>query len=86
MPQKLDGKMLAVYSQLNDLQKMQVIEYASEILNQDNLSSKWDNGSFLEEMDNRYDYYKSGGKMVSSTEMEQEISRLLATAKLKGDV
>ena len=82
MPQKLDNKMLAVYSQLSDLQKMQVIEYASEILNEDSVSAKWNNNSFLEDMYSRYDYYKSGGTMVTSSEIEQEISALLATAKL----
>ena len=45
MPQKLDNKMLAVYSQLSDLQKMQVIEYASEILYEDSVSAKWNNNS-----------------------------------------
>jgi hypothetical protein len=38
---------------------------------------------FRAELDKRYEYYKSGGKMVSANEADEEISAILQEGKRK---
>ena len=63
-----DNKVKAIYVIFKDEIAQNEWEYTKE---------------FKEELDRRYNYYKSGGKMVSASEMDKEIKALKAKARKK---
>ncbi|HUZ58994.1 MAG TPA: hypothetical protein VMU83_09445 [Hanamia sp.] len=38
---------------------------------------------FKAELDSRYEYYKNGGRMISASEADEQITRILASSKSK---
>ncbi len=83
MSQKLDKQLHEVFDKLNEIQKQQVFDFASSFLNEDLLYDKWKDVDFVAEMESRYNYYKSGGKMVSAEEVNQQVKELFRNAKNK---
>ena len=63
-----DKKVKAVYALLENDIEQEELEYTDE---------------FKAELDKRYAYYKSGGKMVSAAEADKQIKKLLQTSKRK---
>ncbi|MDQ2719332.1 MAG: hypothetical protein M3Z26_06160 [Bacteroidota bacterium] len=57
-----DKKVKAVYALLKDEMEEDELEYSED---------------FKKELERRYAYYKSGGKMVSAVEAEKQISDIL---------
>ena len=63
-----DKKVKAMYALFEDEIEQEEIEYSNE---------------FKKELDQRYDYYKNGGKMISTAEANKQISKLLQPGKHK---
>ena len=63
-----DKKVKAVYALLENDIEQEELAYTDE---------------FKAELDKRYAYYKSGGKMVSAAEADKQIKKLLQTSKRK---
>jgi hypothetical protein len=61
-----DKKIKALYAIMEDEIEESVGEYSDE---------------FKKELDRRYAYYKSGGKMVSAEEVDRRIEKLLKSKK-----
>jgi len=57
-----DKRAAAIYTLFEDEIEMDEWEYSAE---------------FKAELDNRYEYYKNGGKMISAAEADEEISKIL---------
>ena len=63
-----DKKIKAVYALLEDDIEQEEMEYT---------------GEFKAELDKRYAYYKNGGKMISATEANKQIKKILQRSKRK---
>ncbi len=83
MGHKLDSQLHEVLDKLNEVQKQQVLEYAANFLEDAPEFDKWNDKSFVAEMESRYNYYKSGGKMVSAEEVDMQVKELFRNAKNK---
>lgn len=83
MQRDVTRQMNDIFHKLTDSQKQKVLDYASEILNQSPQDNKWRDNNFVKEMEDRYKYYKQGGKMITGEEVEAQIKELITTAKNK---
>jgi adenylate kinase family enzyme len=63
-----DKKIKALYEIMEDDIEQSVGEYSDE---------------FKEELDRRYAYYKSGGKMVSAADVDKQIKEILKKSRKK---
>ena len=63
-----DKKIKAIYTMVEDEIEKPVVEYT---------------GDFKKELDRRYAYYKSGGKMVSAAESNKQIQEILKKGRKK---
>jgi hypothetical protein len=81
MSQIIDKKLFAAIGKLNDEQKKEVLLFVGNFLEGGAASDKWQDINFLAEMNSRYDYYQSGGKMISSVEADKRIKSLLEKNK-----
>ena len=63
-----DKKVKAIYALFEDEIEQEEIEYSEE---------------FKKELDRLYEYYKSGGKMISATEANKQIKKVLQPGKRK---
>ena len=61
-----DKKLKAIYALVEDEIEQDEMEYSDE---------------FKKELDQRYEYYKNGGKMISASEADKKISNILAGKK-----
>lgn len=50
-------------------------------IDDDQNNDHWKNAAFVEEMESRYNYYKKGGKMITSDEANRQIKQLLQKEK-----
>jgi hypothetical protein len=79
MSQVIDKKLFDAIDRLNEQQKKEVLLFVGNFLEQTEPTyDKWEEESFVTEMDSRYDYYKNGGKMISVAESENRITTILA--------
>lgn len=72
-------KKLADYMQRADDKKVKAMYalFEDEIENDETEYSH----AFKQELESRYQYYKNGGKMISSTEADRQIKKILKTGK-----
>ena len=61
-----DKKIKAMYALFEDDIQREEMEYTDE---------------FKAELDRRYEYYKSGGKMINANEADKQISKILQSGK-----
>ncbi len=80
MSQVIDKKLYEALEKLNDTQKKEVLVFVGGIL-EEKKYDKWEDESFVSEMESRYNYYKKGGKMVTADEADKRIKNLLAKKK-----
>ena len=76
----IDEKLHAAIDMLNSKQKKELLFFVDHIREEETYD-KWKDDSFVAEMEKRYQYYKSGGKMVSATDANKQIKRLLEKGK-----
>lgn len=82
MPQVIDKKLSAAIDKLNDKQKREVLVFVGHFLEKGKKEcDKWEGNSFVNEMESRYNYYKNGGKMITATEADKKIKKLIAKGK-----
>ena len=83
MSQVIDKKLLAAIDKLNDQQKKEVLIFVSHISEDDGGKEydKWEDDSFVSEMESRYNYYVNGGKMVPAEEANERIKNLIEKGK-----
>ena len=78
MSQVIDKKLFAAIDKLTDTQKKEVLLFVGNFLeHREREYDKWEDESFVSEMESRYNYYKNGGKMVTAEESEKRIKTLL---------
>ncbi len=78
MSQVIDKKLSEAIDKLNDKQKKELLVFVGHFLEErDQEYDKWKDKSFVAEMENRYDYYKNGGKMVTAAEASKRIKNLI---------
>jgi len=83
MRQNLDKQLHEVFDKLNEVQKQQVFDFANSFLDEDLQYDKWKDSAFVAEVESRYNHYKSGGKMVSTEEVNRQVRELFKNAKNK---
>ena len=71
----IDKKLADAIARLSEEQKEEVLEFV-ESINEADTYDKWEDPQFVAEMDAEYEYYKSGGKMVSPEEMERSLDEV----------
>ena len=82
MSQVIDKKLFAAIDKLNDKQKKEVLVFVGNFLQESKQEyDKWQDDSFVSEMENRYNYYKNGGKMVTAAEADKRIKNLIEKGK-----
>ena len=82
MSQVIDKKLSAAIDKLNDKQKKEVLVFVSHIQEEHEPEyDKWKDDGFVNEMENRYNYYKNGGKMVTAEEANKRIKNLIEKGK-----
>ncbi|MCD6013338.1 MAG: hypothetical protein K0Q79_3200 [Flavipsychrobacter sp.] len=79
MSQVIDKKLHAAIDKLNAKQKKELLVVVGNILEESEEGyDKWEDESFVTEMEKRYTHYKNGGKMVTAKEANSRIKKLLA--------
>ncbi len=82
MSQVIDKKLSAAIDKLNDEQKKEVLVFVGHFLEKDEKEyDKWEDNNFVNEMEDRHDYYKNGGKMITAAEADKRIKKLLEKRK-----
>ena len=85
MSQVIDKKLSAAIDKLNDQQKKEVLVFVSHISEEEGEIEKeydkWEDESFVAEMERRRDHYLSGGKMVTAEEADKRIKTLIENGK-----
>ena len=81
MSQVIDKKLHAAIDKLTDTQKKEVLLFVGNLEHRGREYDKWEDESFVSEMESRYNYYKNGGKMVTAEESEKRINALLEKSK-----
>lgn len=78
MSHVIDKKLFAALDRLNDKQKEEVLIFVGGFLEKSDAGyDKWQDNSFVSEMETRYDHYKNGGKMVTAREADERIKAIL---------
>ena len=78
MSQVIDKKLFSAIEKLNDKQKKEVLVFVGNVLDESEQHyDKWEDNSFVSEMETRYEHYKNGGKMVTSAEAEKRIKAII---------
>jgi len=78
----IDKKLFATLDQLNDKQKREVLVFAGHFLAEDERgNNKWEDDNFVSEMGSRYNHYKNGGQMITTTEADKRIKQILETGR-----
>ena len=82
MPQALDKQLYSAIELLNDKQKKAVLGIVKAIPEGEaqEYGEHWQDKAFVTEMESRYAYYKSGGKMITADEANKQIKELLQKA------
>ena len=84
MSQVIDKKLFSAIEKLNDKQKKAVLVFVGGFLEEGEQEyDKWQDTGFVSEMENRYNYYKNGGKMITASEANKRIKNLLEKGKNK---
>ena len=82
MSQVIDKKLFAAIDKLNDKQKKEVLVFVASFLEEGEQEyDKWQDNSFVAEMETRYDSYKNGGKIITADEADKRIKTLLEKNK-----
>jgi len=82
MSQTIDKMLFAAIDKLNDKQKKELLVFVDNILEESEKEyDKWEDNSFVNEMESRYNYYKNGGKMITAAEADKRIKKLLEKGK-----
>jgi hypothetical protein len=80
MSQVIDKKLFAAIDKLNDKQKKEVLVFVGSVLDDGEQNyEKWQDDSFVSEMETRYNHYKNGGKMVTAEEAEKRIKAIITS-------
>ncbi len=80
----IDRELFAAINKLNDEQKQEVLAFVDGFSEEGSKEyDKWKDESFVAEMENEYNYYLAGGKMVSPEELRESIEEIFANAKPK---
>ncbi len=80
----IDRELFAAINKLNDEQKQEVLAFVDGFSEEGHKEyDKWKDESFVAEMENEYNYYLNGGKMVSPEELRESIEEIFAKAKQK---
>ena len=76
MSQVIDNKLFAAIDKLSEHQKEEVLIFVAGILDPSEQYNKWEDETFVKEMDSRYEHYKNGGKMITAEEADKRIKDL----------
>jgi len=83
MSQGLDKQLYSAIELLNDKQKKAVLGIVQAFTDDGSYGDHWEDENFVREMDSRYAYYKSGGKMVTPEELNKQADELLEKIRAK---